>query len=310
MKIVRKAIEEREKIGIAVHELRNGAKVLDMGVHVPGSWAAGVYFAQANLGGIASVSLGRFDMGSEMSLPSVDVYADDPVVACLGSQIAGWQITSGEFAVIGSGPARSVARVPSDYYLSYISYADRNNEVVLCLQATELPNEGIAEKVASGCKVDPSNVYLLVAPSASIVCSIQVPARVLEQTMHKLIENDFDPNQVVFAWGSAPVPPVVSDELKAMGRINDALLYGGVSDFWVRAKDEDCERVVGKLVTENSPEYGKPFEEIFVAHDKDFYKMDPRIHSMARVQLHNITTGKCFAAGRINREMLSRSFMN
>ncbi|HHY39453.1 MAG TPA: methenyltetrahydromethanopterin cyclohydrolase [Clostridia bacterium] len=308
MKIVRKAMDESEKIGIAVHVLKNGATVLDMGVHVLGSWAAGLYFTEVTLGGIGNVSLGRFHLDDDVNLASVDVYADDPVVACLGSQIAGWQISSGEFAVIGSGPARAVARMPQDPYISHISYVDHSDEVVLCLQSTSLPDEIVAEKVAEGCRVDPKNVYLLVAPSASIVGSIQVPARVLEQTMHKLIENDFDPNQVVFAWGSAPVPPVHHDELKAMGRINDALLYGGVADFWVKSDDSECERVVKGLVSEASSEYGKPFEEIFLAHGKDFYKIDPRVHALARVQIHNITSGKCFAAGRINRDVLKRSF--
>lgn len=307
MKTVQKAMEESEKIGVAVHVLKNGATVLDMGVRVLGSWVAGVYFTEVTLGGIGSVSLGRFQL-DDVSLASVDVHADDPVVACLGSQIAGWQISSGEFAVIGSGPARAVARVPSDPYISRISYVDHSDEVVLCLQSTRLPDESVADKVAEGCGVNPRNVYLLVAPSASIVGSIQVPARVLEQTMHKLIENDFDPNQVVFAWGSAPVPPVHHDELKAMGRINDALLYGGVADFWVKSDDAECERVVKNLVSEASPEYGKPFEQIFIEHGKDFYNIDPSVHALARVQIHNITSGKCFAAGRIDVDVLKRSF--
>ena len=42
--------------------------------------------------------------------------------------------------------------------------------------------------VAEACKVKPEDVYLLVAPSACIVGSIQVAARMLEQVCHKCMK--------------------------------------------------------------------------------------------------------------------------
>jgi methenyltetrahydromethanopterin cyclohydrolase len=40
----------------------------------------------------------------------------------------------------------------------------------------------------------------------------------------------------------------------------------------------------------------------------DFYKIDPMLFAPARVIVSNLRTGKSFRAGRINTELLARSF--
>ena len=77
----------------------------------------------------------------------------------------------------------------------------------------------------------------LAAPATSLAGTIQVVARSVETALHKLHELKFDLKQVVSGFGTAPLPPVATDFLHAIGRTNDAILYGGRVIVWVRADD-------------------------------------------------------------------------
>jgi len=308
MKLVRRAIEDADRLDIGVNRLPCGATVLDMGVEHSGGWEAGRLFSEITMGGLGAATFGRFMLG-DIYLPSIDVYVDRPLIATFGSQIAGWQLSSGAFSIIGSGPARSQARLESDSYVHHTDYRDRHDEVVLCLQMDELPTDELALEVAQACGVAPDRVYLPVASNTSIVTSIQVSARSVEQTIHRLQEEGFPLESILWAWGTAPVAPVADDKLTTMGRINDALLYGGVSDFWVRTTDEACEKVIRRIVSEASGLYGQTFADIFVQHNSDFYQIDHDIHAPARVHLHNTATGRSFAAGRVRHDLLEETFL-
>jgi methenyltetrahydromethanopterin cyclohydrolase len=308
MKLVRRAIEEADRLDIGVSRLPCGATVLDMGVEHNGGWEAGRLFSEITMGGLGTATFGRFLLG-DVYLPSIDVYVDRPLIATFGSQIAGWQLSSGAFSIIGSGPARSQARIKTDSYVHHIDYQDHSDEVVLCLQMDSLPTDELALEVARACGVAPENVYLPVASNTSVVTSAQVSARSVEQTIHRLQEEGFPLDAILWAWGTAPVAPVADDKLKTMGRINDALLYGGVSDFWVRTTDEICESTVKRVVSEASRLYGQTFADIFVQHNRDFYQIDHDIHAPARVHIHNTTTGRSFAAGRVRYDLLEETFL-
>ncbi len=311
MKIVKEEIiPYQAKLGVEVHKMNCGATLIDMGLNVKGSWEAGLLFTRVTTGDMATVQLGRWRLDEEISFAGLEIYTESPLIACLGSQIAGWQLGSGEFATIGSGPARAQAIVESDMYFEMTPYRDRNAEVVLCIQDIKLPSDEIALEVARECGVDPENVYLLLAPSACLVGSIQVSARILEQVCHKMHEKGFPVEKVVNCWGSAPIAPVVYDEVKAMGRINDAILYAGEVEFWVDADDVDIAKVVHQLVSNtSSPYYPEPFEVVFEAAGKDFYYIDHDFHSIAKIQIHNVRTGKCFVAGELNKDVIRQTFL-
>jgi methenyltetrahydromethanopterin cyclohydrolase len=153
-----------------------------------------------------------------------------------------------------------------------------------------------------------ANVYILVAPSSSLVCAVQVSARIIEQTLHRLPEEGFDVKAVRYAQGYCVVPPLTADELVAMGRINDALLYGGEATLYVEASDEAVADVVAKITSSVSRVYGRPFLEIYEDAGRDFYQIPLDLHSPAAVTINNLTTGHTFSAGAINYEVLRRSF--
>jgi methenyltetrahydromethanopterin cyclohydrolase len=112
------------------------------------------------------------------------------------------------------------------------------------------------------------------------------------------------------ARGFCVVAPVDLDPEMAMGKINDSLLYGGQSEFWVRWDDDKIEEILPKLVTESSKDYGRLFKDLFIEAGRDFYKMDLDIHSPALVQIVNMNSGNMFKAGRIREDLIKKSFFD
>lgn len=310
MVVVREIIDDAEALGCKVFKMECGVTVVDMGLECKGSWKAGMLFTRACLGDMAQVQLGTFRLNDDYSFSAVEVYTEQPVVACMASQIAGWKLGEGEYATIGSGPARALAVVESDWYFSMTPYRDKHDEAVLCIQDVKYPDERIGLQVAEACGVKPEDTYLLIAPSTCIVTSMQVSARIIEQVCHKMYEKGFDASQIVMARGRAPIAPVVTDELKTMGRINDALIYGSETEFWVDSTDAAIAKVIHQLAGKtSSPNYNELFEEVFDKAGRDFFYVDHDVHSIGKIQIHNINTGKAFTAGEVNYSLLERSFL-
>ena len=125
------------------------------------------------------------------------------------------------------------------------------------------------------CRADKS-LTLLVAPTASLAGTVQVVARSVETALHKLHELKFDVTQVVSGYGVAPLPPVAPDELAAIGRTNDAILYGGRVTLWVRADDEHAGRGRAEgAVERRRTTTARRSPSCSSRYGRDFYKIDP-----------------------------------
>src|SRR6185295_4463784 len=118
-------------------------------------------------------------------------------------------------------------------------------------------------------KVPANKITLLVAPAASMAGNLQVVARSLETALHKLHELKFDLGKIVSGFGVAPLPPVAKDELSAIGRTNDAILYGGRVVLWVQADDDELATIGRKVPSSASPDHGAPFAAIFERYQRD-----------------------------------------
>jgi methenyltetrahydromethanopterin cyclohydrolase len=103
---------------------------------------------------------------------------------------------------------------------------------------------------------------------------------------------------------------VAADELQAIGRTNDAILYGGRVILWVRAEDEALAEIGPKVPSSASADHGAPFAEIFKRYGNDFYKIDPLLFSPAEVLFHNLNNGRSHLFGRTEPEILKRSFFS
>jgi methenyltetrahydromethanopterin cyclohydrolase len=290
---------------IAVSSTSNGARVIDCGIAVSGGLQAGLAMARVCLAGQAEVTLipGPFD---DLPCPLVQVYSDHSVLACMASQYAGWQVSVGKFFGMGSGPMR--AAYGKEELFEHIPGREEASAAVGVLETTKLPGDDVTEYLAERLNLPPAKLTLLAAPASSQAGNVQVVARSLETALHKLYELKFDLGQIVSGYGTAPLPPVAADFLGAIGRTNDAILYGGQVVLWVQADDAQLAEIGPKVPSSASPDHGAPFAEIFERYERDFYRIDPLLFSPAVIVLQNLRTGKSHVFGRIEREVLRRSF--
>ena len=224
----------------------------------------------------------------------------------MASQYAGWQIAVGKFFAMGSGPMRA-AHGKEELY-DHIPGREQAPVAVGCLETRKLPDDAVIDHLAATLNLPASKINLLVAPAASMAGNLQVVARSLETALHKLHELKFDLNQVVSGLGSAPLPPVAKDELGAIGRTNDAILYGGRVILWVQCEDDQIAEIGPKVPASASPDYGTTFASIFQRYQNDFYKIDPMLFSPAEIVFQNIKSGRSFAFGRTKTDVLYQSF--
>ncbi len=295
------------ELGAAVHTI-GGADVIDAGSKQPGSLGAGVLLARACLADLATVSLVPSQIKS-IPLPAVAVAIDQPVAACMASQYAGWQISVGDYYAMGSGPMRA-AYAKEELYKDHAltPHVEKPTCAVGILEASKLPSEAVIAYLAERTGVAAANITLLLARTASLAGGVQVVARSVETALHKLHALKFDLARIVAGFGTAPLPPVAKGDLAAIGRTNDAVLYGAQVTLYTTGDDDSLRDAARKLPSSSSADYGRPFGEIFKQYNHDFYKIDPMLFSPAQVCVQNITTGNSFHFGSVNDDVLLKSF--
>ena len=299
---LRGLLEERR---VVERPIDGGGRYFDFGIETRGGLLAGLDLATICLADLAEVSIGPGGVGGR-PCPSVQVTTDHPIEACLGSQYAGWAIAEGKFFAMGSGPIR--AAYAHEPLFEELGLGERAEAVVGVLEGRKPPTSAVVAKVAEACRVDPSEVTLLIAPTASLAGGVQVVARSVETALHKLHELKFDLRRVVSAHGVAPLPPVAKNDLAAIGRTNDAILYGGRVVLYVTGDDASLEEVGPRVPSVASRDHGEPFEAIFARYNHDFYAVDPHLFSPAEVVFQNLETGRAQAFGGVSDEVLVRSF--
>jgi methenyltetrahydromethanopterin cyclohydrolase len=296
---------QAEPLRAAVTTLPGGTRVIDCGGSVPGGLEVGRQFAQICMGGLGWVSFAPVVLDGRW-LPGLTVVTDRPALACLASQYAGWRLDRDGYFAIASGPGRALIRAEDLY--DDLEVDERAQSAVLCLETREPPPEAIAGYVAERAGVSASDLTLLFSPTASLAGSVQVAARVVETALHKLHELEFDVERVVSGFGSCPLPPVARSDPEAIGRTNDAVLYGGQVELTVDAADEELEAIVPRLPASASSDHGEPFGQVLERADWDFYKIDPLLFSPAEVRLTSVSSGRSFHAGGVELGVLERSF--
>jgi methenyltetrahydromethanopterin cyclohydrolase len=279
--------------------------VVDAGVHVPGGLAAGLALAELCMGGLGHVAFSSLTIGGE-AWPGVQVWTDHPAESCMASQYAGWAINPEGFFAMGSGPLRARARVERELF-GKLGYAEDASRGVLVLETRTLPTDEVAVWVAGKAGVAPDAITFAVAPTASLAGGLQIVARIVETGLHKMDTIGFDVKRVVSAMGTAPLPPQARSDVRAIGRTNDCILYGGQARYTVQAEDEELAQLAERLPASASFDYGTPFYDIFKRYDSDFYKIDPMLFSPAEVWLTSATSGRTFHAGRLDPGVLRAS---
>ena len=296
-----------DELRVEARPVAGGGRFVDCGIEARGGFRAGLELARVCLADLAEVAIVPGDVAGR-PVPMVQVATDHPILACLGSQYAGWHLSAGKYFALGSGPMRAAAP-DREAVLRELGVRDEHpGAVVGVVEGRTPPPASVVADVAAACGVSPSSVTLLGAPTASLAGGVQVVARSVETALHKLHALGFDLGRVVAGHGVAPVPPVARDDLAAIGRTNDAILYGARVVLMVTGDDASLADVVARVPSSGSKDHGEPFAAIFARYHHDFYAVDPHLFSPAEVLFQNVETGTTFHAGGPRPDVLARSF--
>lgn len=312
--LVQNLIDNADKLRLGLQTLDNGCTIIDAGIDVLGGLEAGRIITEICMGGLGTVSISQSRHTDNWPL-TINVHSSHPVLACLGSQYAGWSLGHEKYYALGSGPARAMAykerdgvNIPVEQLYQDLDYRDSSDSTVLVIENDQTPPLEIVEKVATACAIPADKLTLIITPTRSLAGCTQVVGRVLEVAIHKAHELHFPLENIVDGSGRAPICPPHPDFVKAMGRTNDAILFAGQVHIFVKGSAEEAGNLAKQLPSSTSKDYGKPFADIFKAYDYDFFKIDGMLFSPASVIVTAIDSGHSFHAGKIDNILLNQSF--
>ena len=286
-----------------------GETLIDAGASKRGGVEAGLRIAEICMGGLGAVRL-TTDNATPRWPWTIAVSSSQPVIACLASQYAGWSLAHGTgkdaFFALGSGPARALAQ--KEALFKDVGYRDQADVATLVIESGRSPPPEILDKVASDCGVKPSALTVIYAPTQSSAGGAQVVARVLEVALHKAHELKFPLERIIDGMGAAPLSPPHPDFVTAMGRTNDAIIYGGRAQLYVLGPAQDAKGLAEALPSRASRDFGSPFAEIFKRFKGDFYAIDPMLFSPAEIIVTAVESGESFHAGAVHHTLLDASF--
>ena len=303
--LVDNLIKHKEKLNLEISHGPLKCTIIDAGINIAGSIEAGLKISEICLGGLGEVSIlpsSKINISSYL----ISVHSSKPVLACLGSQYAGWSLSHEGFFSLGSGPVRSI--VQKEEIFKKLNYKDKSTKTSVVLEVDKFPPEEVVKKVSEDSNVQPKDLTFIITPTTSICGNIQVIARVLEVAIHKIHELKFPLERVIHGIGYAPLPPIAKDFITGMGRTNDAIIYGGVVQLVIDGPENELMELSKSLPSSSSSDYGKPFKEIFKKYNHDFYKIDGSLFSPALIILNSLISGKTYMGGEINEKLITRSF--
>ena len=165
---------------------------------------------------------------------------------------------------------------------------------------------GIDGELLRDCGLEPAALTLILTPTASPAGTTQVVGRALEVALHKAHELGYALDRIIEGNAAAPLPSPSPDGVIAMGRTNDAILYGGRVHLTVCGDDADARDLAQRLPSRNSRDFGRSFAEIFKECEYDFYKIDGALFAPAEVWISNVESGNTWHAGGLEMALLQR----
>ena len=309
---VERLIAKADAYQVTVRQDDTGARIVDAGIDAQGGIAAGMLIGEICMGGLGTVTLRP---GVVDGWPTwIEVQSSHPVLACLGSQYAGWSLsatkeeTGGKkFFSLGSGPARALAG--KEKLFGELGYRDKADAGVLVMEVDRAPPKVIIDKLLHDCGLTASQLTVILTPTTSLAGTTQIVARVLETALHKAHDIGFALGNVLSGAASAPLPAPSPDGVQAMGRTNDAILYGGRVHLMVRGDDDAARDLAKRLPSGNSRDHGTSFADIFKAAGYDFYKIDAALFAPAEVWVSNVDSGNTWHGGELNMALLTDLWM-
>ena len=319
---LQRLLGQADLLGLQVGTEPGGCRIVDAGISAPGSIQAGLLIAEICLGGFGQVRLqSQFQSPAEAQAAASDgwptwlqVHSAQPVLACLASQYAGWSLSASKdetggkkFFALGSGPARALA--VKEPLFAELGYHDHASSGVLVLEVDRPPPPVVLAKIMRDCGLAPAALTLILTPTTSLAGTTQVVARVLEVALHRAHALGFALGNIVAGSASAPLPAPGVGLVQAMGRTNDAILYGGRVHLTVRGDDAAAQALAQQLPSGQSKDHGRSFAELFEAAGHDFYQLDPALFAPAEVWVSNLDSGRTWHSGALDMGLLRRLWL-
>lgn len=305
MEIVQEIIDRKDELQCVVVEQANGTTLIDAGIDASGGIEAGRLSAEACLGGLGAVRVTSMHVG-DMTLPSVVIGTDQPRLAVLGSQHAGWEMRLGSYFAMCSGPARALAVAEKELFAE-LDYRDDSKVGVICLESREPPPDTVTQYIADSCGISATDLYCILTPATSTAGSVVTSARVVEAGAHRLRTLGLNPEKIRTGHGIAPIAPVTKEDRTVSGITNDCILYGGRAFFFVKSEENDhLDALVERASSSASSQYGQPLYELLKSVGFDAHRLEPTLFGPAEITVNDVTSGKTLKAGRLNPEVLKQ----
>lgn len=297
--IAERMIADAASLGVEVSQHRSGATLIDC---TRGGHEAGRLYAEATMGGLASVELGTRTVAGH-DLVMVAVETNRPLEACWVAQKHADRAPGDPADIILAGPAKA-RFVPTDPTVAAAGYIDRGQKVVAPLQVDRALTDDDFDWLARRCQVEPRDLYVLVAPSDSVVCAVQVVARTVDNAMHRLVSAGVGLFEVERLAGEAPLPPDGGDARQRLGRINDSLMYGSSVRATVSYEGE-LQAVADEVASQPADLRGLTFLEMFDRFDGDFHQIPLDVFCITSIEVRHPSSGSVAFAGRIDEARLA-----
>lgn len=278
----------------------NGATIIDAGINKEGSLDAALITTEITLGCLAHASY-TYSTIDDILLPAISVYTSHPRVAIFGCQY-GWIIKEFDFYAIVSGPIRLLTKQPEDIF-SLVKYTESAQVTVAVVQSDKLPNTQFLSYLAKMAKIDISNLFVIVAPANSLVGSIQIAARAIENTLLKMNLLGYNIDSVMRIMGITPIPCTSKNAILTP---DDMIIYGSYVSLWVKSNNKDLRELAKSIPAFNAKQYGMLFQDVLKKADYDFRKIDKSIFAPAKISLIDVDCGEIFVSGDFNARILKK----
>lgn len=313
LKLVKRVLDFPEFYSVDVTTLSNKAVIIDGS---KGSYDFGQLVGEICMGGFGTCQFTNILLKG-IFIPGLLVQTSHPVMALIGSQKADQisiKIQKGEkkkkYNYMVSGPFRAKTRLDSALF-DIIKYTDDSEETVIVFESSLIKDENLLNQVFAKCNLEPEKTIAIFTPTNSIPGTIQIAARIIKTGIHILREQNFNPHYLKYGMGITPLAPLAKDDLQAIGRTNDSIIYGGRVYLTVDVPAEEESKMVellNKCPSNVSSSYGKPFYNFMHDVNFDFSKVDSKLFAPAVLTINNLRTGKTFSAGEVNDDILWRSY--
>ena len=233
-------IRDAERLRIAVSTGPSGECLIDAGARVTGSIEAGLRMAEAAMGGLGSISavmdrtLEKWPFTRRGALLAAGACLPRRAI-CRLEPVERRLFRDGLRPGAGACPRR--AAVCERWPIATLA-----SSAVLVLETAKPPPLAVVEKVANATGLPAGKLTFLYAPTQSLAGTVQIVSRVLEVALHKANDLKFPLENIVDGIAAAPIPAPHPDFLTAMGRTNDAIIYGGLVQLFVQGLGDRGQR--------------------------------------------------------------------